>query len=321
VHFDELPRIRELIAQGRARSEMAIPGSGHNFAMTAASSGVSALGAYTHAISGLRAIQSLKAMDEKLDDSNALRDFAAQLSSLHQKILAMPAQILLVADDSTLEGFQQILMQQNIPSPSTAHGFELPSVNHRVQQFWQCNVQVHYCSKAYPTVGGGHSDAPALTVLGGFLRNGYLHRAIREKGGAYGGGASQDNNTGSFRFYSYRDPRFNETLEDFDQSVQWLLNNPHEWQPVEEAILGVISALDKPSSPAGEAKATFHHNLYGRTAEQRRTFRNAVLQVKREDLQRVARSYLTTDKASTAVIGPATAAANAQQQGLEVVSL
>jgi Zn-dependent M16 (insulinase) family peptidase len=301
---------------------MAIPGSGHNFAMTAASSGVSALGAYTHAISGLQAIQSLKAMDEKLDDTVALQDFATQLASLHQKILAMPTQMLLVSDDNTLTDFRQTLMRLNTPATGAAvNTFSLPAVNHRVQQFWQCNVQVHYCSKAYATVGGGHPDSPALTVLGGFLRNGYLHRAIREQGGAYGGGASQDNNTGAFRFYSYRDPRFGETLQDFDQSVQWLLNTRHEWQPVEEAILGVVSALDKPSSPAGEAKGTFHNNLHGRTAEQRRAFRNAVLQVKQEDLQRVARTYLTAEKASTAVIGPATVIETARQQKLDVVIL
>lgn len=322
VHFDELPRIRELIAQARARSEMAIPGSGHNFAMTAASSGVSALGAYTHAISGLQAIQSLKSMDEKLDDAIALQDFATQLASLHQKILAMPTQMLLVSDDSTLADFRHTLIKLNTPSRATSTNlFALPATNHRIQQFWQCNVQVHYCSKAYATVGGGHADSPALTVLGGFLRNGYLHRAIREQGGAYGGGASQDNNTGAFRFYSYRDPRFGETLQDFDQSLQWLLNTQHEWQPVEEAILGVISALDKPSSPAGEAKATFHNNLHGRTAEQRRAFRHAVLQVKLEDLQRVARTYLIADRASTAVIGPATAADTARQQKLDVMCL
>lgn len=322
VRFDELPRLRELIAQGRARSEMSIPGSGHNFAMTAASSGVSALGAYTHAISGLQAIQSLKGMDEKFTDASALQDFAAQLAKLHQKISAMPAQILLVSDDSTIAEFSQTLTGQYHPSlPASTTAFALPAANHRVQQFWQCNVQVQYCSKAYASVGGGHADAPALTVLGGFLRNGYLHRAIREQGGAYGGGASQDNNTGAFRFYSYRDPRFGETLQDFDESVQWLLNSPHEWQAVEEAILGVISALDKPSSPAGEAKVAFHHHMHGRTAEQRRAFRNAVLQVKLADLQRVAQTYLLTDRASTAVIGPATAADIARRQKLEIVTL
>ncbi len=47
-----------------------------------------------------------------------------------------------------------------------------------------------------------HPDAAALTVLGGVLRNGFLHRAIREQGGAYGGGASQDSGIAAFHFYS-----------------------------------------------------------------------------------------------------------------------
>ncbi|MDG1220389.1 MAG: hypothetical protein P8P01_03170, partial [Schleiferiaceae bacterium] len=74
----------------------------------------------------------------------------------------------------------------------------------------------------------------------GFLRNGYLHRVIREQGGAYGGGASQDNNIAAFRFYSYRDPRLSETMDDFYASLQWLAENDHQEAQLEEAILGVI---------------------------------------------------------------------------------
>jgi Zn-dependent M16 (insulinase) family peptidase len=59
-------------------------------------------------------------------------------------------------------------------------------------------------------------------VLGGFLRNGFLHRAIREQGGAYGGGASHDAGIAAFRFYSYRDPRHAATLADFDAALDWL---------------------------------------------------------------------------------------------------
>ncbi len=51
-------------------------------------------------------------------------------------------------------------------------------------------------------------------ILAAYLRNGFLHSAIREKGGAYGGGASYDGNACSFRFYSYRDPRLAETFND-----------------------------------------------------------------------------------------------------------
>ena len=66
---------------------------------------------------------------------------------------------------------------------------------------WLTSTQVNFCSKAFPTVAVDHPDAAALTVLGGFLRNGYLHRAIREKGGAYGGGAGQDSVNGTFSFF------------------------------------------------------------------------------------------------------------------------
>ena len=139
-------------------------------------------------------------------------------------------------------------------------------------------------------------------MLGGFLRNGYLHRTIREQGGAYGGGAGHDSDIAAFRFYSYRDPRLMETLDDFDRSIEWLLNEKHEWRQVEEAILGVIGGLDKPASPAGEAKDAFHNALYGRTAEQRRRFRERILAVTLEDLRRVANTYLKPEDASVAVL-------------------
>jgi hypothetical protein len=139
-------------------------------------------------------------------------------------------------------------------------------------------------------------------VLGGFLRNGFLHTAIREKGGAYGGGASQDSTIAAFRFFSYRDPRLADTLADFDRALAWLATERHEPQRVEEAILGVIGGIDKPGSPAGEAKQTFHAELHGRDRTRRERFRNRVLQVGLADLQRVAATYLRPERASTAVI-------------------
>ena len=166
-----------------------------------------------------------------------------------------------------------------------------------------------------------HADAAALSVLGGFLRNGFLHRVIREQGGAYGGGAGQDSDAACFRYYSYRDPRLAETLDDFDQSIEWLLSEKHELRQVEEAILGVISQIDKPSSPAGEAKDAFHNQLFGRTAEQRQRYRSRVLGVTLDDLRRVGETYLRPDTASVAVISNTQAMAQAEKLGLEVCRL
>lgn len=157
-------------------------------------------------------------------------------------------------------------------------------------------------------------------VLAGFLRNNFLHRAIREQGGAYGGGASFDNDSGAFRFFSYRDPRLSETLQDFDDSIEWLLGKEHPWREVEEAILGVIGSIDKPGSPAGEAKSTFHASRHGRTPEYRNAFRQKVLKVTEADLKRVAETYLKSERAHTAVISDPTTLEKSNL-GLEIIQL
>ena len=303
VRFDELPRIRELVAQSRARREIGVTGNGHQLAMTAAASGVGPGALLAHRWGGLRGIQLIKQLDNALNDDAKLQTLADTLKAIHQQVLTAERKLLLVADEDKLADYQQDFANGSaIPEAGDFQPFGQPPVSEQRRQCWTTSTQVNFCAKAYPTVAMDHEDSAALTVLGGFLRNGYLHRTIREQGGAYGGGAGQDNHVGAFRFFSYRDPRIEGTLEDFDGALHWLHNEPHEERQLEEAILGVISAIDKPGSPAGEAKQTYHAELYGRTREKRERFRNRVLQVTIEDLQRVAKTYLTEDKASVAII-------------------
>ncbi|MCP5122043.1 MAG: insulinase family protein [Pseudomonadales bacterium] len=308
VRFDERARIRELINQQRARRDQSITGNGHGLAMAAACAGMSGLARLNHELSGLAGIRSLRVLDDSLQDESALAEFADTLAGLHQRALAMPRQLLVVAEDHRTADLATLAVQAWEPAQSTARSaardgqFSLAPCRERRAQLWLTNTQVNFCARAYPTVPVQHPDAPALTVLGGFLRNGFLHRAIREQGGAYGGGASQDSGIAAFRFYSYRDPRLVQTLQDFDGAISWMLDNRHEYRALEEAILGVISSLDKPSSPAGEAKQHFHNRLFGRSHEQREQFRQRVLAVGLDDLRRVADTYLRQELASTAVI-------------------
>jgi Zn-dependent M16 (insulinase) family peptidase len=313
VRFDELPRLHELLRQQRSHGEQSVTNSGHILAMTAASSGMSPTAAIDHQLSGLAGIHSVKALDESLGQNDKLAHYAATLSELHQLILAAPRQLLLVAEADKLADCQQSIAQLwTAPNYSSTQGFQPEPVRSQTRQLWVANTQVNFCAKVYPTVTISHADAAPLTVLGGFLRNGILHRLIREQGGAYGGGASQDSAIAAFRFFSYRDPRLAETLGDFDQSIQWLLETDHEDEPLEQAILGVISSLDKPGSPAGEAKQAFHNDLFGRSPQQRREFRQRILQVSMDDLKRVTRQYLKPELASVAVI---TSASNLEKLG------
>ncbi|GMG88122.1 insulinase family protein [Biformimicrobium ophioploci] len=301
VRFDELPRIRELLLQTLAGREQSVVGNGHALAMAAACAGMNSVAALGHESGGLKGLKNLKQIVAGLTEQKNLEDIAATYQSIHNKILGAKRQFLLIGEQEKLDEYSRSLEKIRADG-SNEGGFNLSFEPRTVNEVWVANSQVNFCSRAYATVPMSHPDAAPLAVLAGFLRNGYLHRTIREQGGAYGGGASHDSNIGAFRFYSYRDPRMAETLADFDASLEWLQETKHNESQVEEAILGVIGGIDKPGSPAGEAKRHFHSELFGRTHALRTEFRSRVIGTTVEDLQRVAKTYLQPERANTAVV-------------------
>ncbi len=98
VRFDEHDRIRELIAQSRAGREQRVTGSGHVLAMLAAGSGMSPTARLSHEQNGLAGIQSLKALDDSLDDKRALAGLAARFAEIHEILRAAPRQFMVVAE-------------------------------------------------------------------------------------------------------------------------------------------------------------------------------------------------------------------------------
>jgi hypothetical protein len=324
VRFDEHERIRDLVAQQRARREQSVTGNGHGLAMQAAASGMSPTASLLHRQRGLAGIHRLKALDDGLDEEGALERLAGQLREIHQAVLAAPRQFLLVGEQEHQACLQQELEQQWQRLQASGGGYRplaMEPLRQTVRQAWITSTQVNFCAKAYPTVPTDHPDAPVLAVLAGVLRNGFLHRAVREQGGAYGGGASHDTDAAAMRFYSYRDPRLAETLADFDRSIDWLLGDKLPWRAVEEAILGVIGSIDKPGSPAGEARDAFFNSLFGRTPEQRKRYRQRVLEITAEDVREVGERYLQPERASVAVITNGAQQALCKELGLELHNL
>jgi presequence protease len=322
VRFDEEERLVELITQMRARRERSVTGSGHTLAMTAASSGLSPIALLNHQFGGLAGIRSIKSLDDSHSDKSALQQTAETFASIHKKIKACAKSYMLTLEadkvDESVTEFEEVWKQKD---QAAMNLFTLPEIKQQTKQMWVANTQVNFCAKAYPTVTMEHPDAAALSVLGGFMRNGYLHTAIREQGGAYGGGAIHDTNIAAFKFFSYRDPRLSETLNDFDSAINWVLENKHEDRQLEEAILGVIGGMDKPGSPAGEARSAFHNELHGRSREKLQQFRQQVLNVSIDDLKRVTETYLKNGEASVAVITSAATHEEVGDLSMEVISL
>jgi Zn-dependent M16 (insulinase) family peptidase len=205
--------------------------------------------------------------------------------------------------DRLVEEVQNVWDKLDVPQHTIALK-AVEQVNNHANEAWLIQANVQFCASAYPAVDVAHADAAPLMVLAAYLRNGFLHSAIREKGGAYGGGASYDGNACSFRFYSYRDPRLAETFNDFESSVAWLLNTEQQPHQLEEAILGLIASMDKPGSPAGEAITACYSLLHARTPAFRKQLRERLLAVTLDDLKRVAEQYLLNQEANKAVVAP-----------------
>ena len=320
VDFSETSRIRELVAQTRVAREQRITGSGHSLAMSAAACQLSPIAKLSHKLNGLAGIQDIKTLDDSLDDPKALDALAAKLRQIHELIGNAPRQFMWISELESSDAMAAAF-QQHFPAGDAAADFKaftLPGTRTHAKQLWTTSTEVNFCAKAFATVPSAHPDAAALSILGPFLRNGFLHRAIRETGGAYGGGATQDSESASFRFYSYRDPRLVETLADFDASIDWLLDTKHDDRALEESILNVVSSIDKPGSPAGEARGSYQAELFGRTSDKRREFRSRILGVTLDDLKRVGDAYLRTEDSSVGVITSEVNADAADLQGIEL---
>jgi len=87
---------------------------------------------------------------------------------------------------------------------------------------------------------------------------------------------------------------------------------------VEQAVLGIIGSLDRPGSPAGEAKQAFHMDKGGRTQAIRQQFRDRLLSVNWADVQRVADTYLRGQQGSRAVVAPRGTESMGEKLGLIV---
>ena len=323
VRFNEEQRLKELVEQLFTRKKASITGQGHSLAMILASSKMSAVSHLEHNFGGLEGIRRLEKLHDQLELRETGTHLFLQLARLHEKVCTAPRQFLLIGEPELKNALIQDIDKawSGSKRPKRNSIFSLAPLREQVTEAWTTTTQVNFCAKAYPTVPSTHEDNALLHVLAGFMRNGYLHRTIREQGGAYGGGAGQDANSASFRFFSYRDPRLQATLDDFDHAVEWVVSEKHQGHQLEEAILGVIAAMDKPLSPAGEAKQAFYNKLFGSDIEHRMTFRHRVLATTLEDLRNVACRYFNPDKASIGVITNKGTTDSLSKLGFKVVDL
>ena len=296
--FNNKERILDILNFTVSANDRSLIQNGHVLAMSSAASQINNIAATNDIASGLSFISNTKKILSSVDQKGNLEKYIKALKSIKDKISSDPIHSF-TASSKELDSSDLIFDFKNNNLLNQVQDYFSPQ---NLSIGWITGAQVCYCAEAFPTVDVFHEDAAALTVLGAVLRNGYLHSAIRERGGAYGAGAMQDSSNKVFKFFSYRDPRCTDTFTDFYNSREWSLKNITQAQ-LEEGILGVVSSIDKPLSPFGEAMSDFGCNIENRTQESRLKFRSNVKECTLNQLVDVSRKYLFNDSKKSLIAG------------------
>ncbi|XP_042202889.1 presequence protease, mitochondrial isoform X4 [Callorhinchus milii] len=281
--FDDEEYLRVLVTMAAQELSNGIPDSGHLYASVQASKTLTPAGNLAEMFDGISQVKHLKRIAEMPDIVKVLRKLPRikmhLLSSDNMRCAVNATPLLIPEVAKEVEKFirtvpglatkkkDKKLLRSNIrerPLNPEETGDEPGSkaIKNLVfdPSFKACQMKTHfqfpfpvnYVSECIRTVPYVNQDFASLHVLARLLTAKFLHREIREKGGAYGGGATL-NYSGVFSFYSYRDPNSLETLVAFKKSVDWAKAGKFTQDDIDEAKLSVFSSVDVPIAPSDKA--------------------------------------------------------------------
>jgi Zn-dependent M16 (insulinase) family peptidase len=304
--FSDLKRLKQILWEYRAAMESMIVHNGHRLAISLASRNFSATNMLNEIWGGTLQLKTIKTLTDGLtdDDLNTLTAQLAQIADIlfYQGNLKMA----LIGDHMSVK--KAVKATENLKvalKESGPPGFKSPLVSIKDEpprEGWCTTTAVSFVAQTFKTVRINHEDAPSLAVLSKILRSLYLHREIREKGGAYGGFAIYTGEDGLFSFASYRDPHIVNTLKVYDNAVDFIRSSNYTEEDVKEAVLQVCSEIDKPDPPGPAARKAFYRSLIQLSDEVRIAFKQKLLKLRRQTVIEVAEKYFTKGSRDKAVV-------------------
>lgn len=295
TNFDSpeaVQQIRQLVQSSADGVVNDIASSGHSYARRAAEAGLTKGGYLSEQLSGLSQVQLITAIASR-PESNRFEDVIAKLKQIQQ--LAMSGGNIRVAltcggeavsaNTAALSGF----LKSFSPAPADLPAQPPLTFARNIKTFYPLPYQVYYGALSLPTVSYASADSAPLSILSQLLTHKHLHHEIREKGGAYGGGAYHRAIEGFFGFYSYRDPNPVNTLDIMRRAGRWAVNKEWSDRDLEDAKLSIFQSLDAPKSVNKTGLSQF---LHGITADMRQKRREQFLDVTREQVRDVAQRYV-----------------------------
>jgi presequence protease len=291
LRFDR-QHLKNLLGMYRTSLEARIVGGGHIYAWGLAEAQLSGLGVLKERMNGVSHVRLAKKLGGL--DEGGLDHLIHDLERIRDHLFRAPnMRVCITSEESQLENLRARV--DALLGDLSAHAAPVEASSYppapRQPQARSVAVPVAFDAMVFKTVPYTHPDAPVLMALAEYLRARFLHKEIREKGGAYGGFAAAMREDGVFALLSYRDPHIKRTLEVFEGAARFL-EQPIDADALKEAVLAACADVDPLSSPDTKGRSRFFNDLAGYTLERRAEFKRRLLTVTADDLRRVGSAYL-----------------------------
>uniref|UniRef100_A0A8C5V7E1 Presequence protease, mitochondrial n=1 Tax=Microcebus murinus TaxID=30608 RepID=A0A8C5V7E1_MICMU len=328
--LEEEDRFRVLVRMTAQELSNGVPDSGHLYAAIRAGSSLTPAGGLQETFGGMDQVRLMKSVSEMADITPVLRKLPLiqkhllNCNNMRCSVNATPQQM--APAEQAVGSFLRSLRRSQ-REPAHPHVVEKPAHGGSDGNRQACGSQmvrklitdpafkpcptkthfllpfaVNYVGECVRTVPYSNPDHASLKILARLMTAKFLHTEIREKGGAYGGGAKLSH-SGVFTLYSYRDPNSVETLQAFRKAVDWAKSGKFTQQDIDEAKLSVFASVDAPVAPSDKG---MDHFLYGLSNEAKQVHRERLFAVTRDSLVAVSHAYLGTASStrSWAILGP-----------------
>ncbi|MBD3878917.1 MAG: insulinase family protein [Quinella sp. 1Q5] len=281
--FNNKKRIRELIEQDQIGFELNL----QNMATTIISAQLAAYQTKTGAYNAAAYLPYNKFLKDLLADfDNKFDELVDDLCDVHDRLINRNG--LIVSVTATEEFYKEftphlsgLLKSMTIDEFKREH-YSFPCKPRNEGLYSQSRVQ--YVGKGANFIELGHEYTGALNVLETILRYEYFWTKIRVQGGAYGAFASFNRN-GALFFGSYRDPNLSKTLETFDGTADFLKAFDVSEREMDKYIIGTLSKIDKPLTPAIKGQLAADFCLRNITYADRQKSRDEILSTRQEDIR------------------------------------
>lgn len=280
-------RLKEIVAETRSAIKNDIVASGHITASARALSYISAIGVCKELLEGMDYYSFLSDIDDNFEDR--YDELAENLTTVLSEILRRDSMILSYTGKCDVEKLFANNLNSLSARLSTRLSFDkkntIPVT--KKNEAYKTASQVQYVAAAGNFRDKGLEYTGALTVLTTIFSYDYLWLNVRVKGGAYGCMCAFAR-SGNAYFTSYRDPNLMETYEIYKKAPEFVANFNCDDRDMTKYIIGAISRLDAPLSPATEGNLSLAAWFMGQTDEDLQRERDEILGCNVESIRTLA---------------------------------